>query len=140
MCCSALCSWDPTRLMFSRRQACLHKKVALFQLDTPHYSAANVLHASIPKGQQDPINVLSKCHLRGYWLQYGRGSENLSAEQPCGALPFEAFGQLHTRSAPCQAGPPYRVDLAPGGMPPRDSILRDKSESYVCSNKLFFCL
>lgn len=77
------------------------RRSSLFQLDAAHCSAANVLHAATPKGQQDPINAFSKRHLRGDQLRYGRGGENLTAKQPCGALPFEAFqpGQLHPRPA-----------------------------------------
>lgn len=77
------------------------RRSSLFQLDAAHCSAAKVLHTATPKGQQDPINVFSKRHLRGDQLRYGRGGENLTAKQPRGALPFETFqpGQLHPRPA-----------------------------------------
>lgn len=54
-----------------------------------------------PQRTARSYNVFSKRHLRGDRLRYGRGGENLTAKQPCGALPFEAFqsGQLHPRPA-----------------------------------------
>lgn len=86
---------------------------SLFQLDTAHLSAANVLRAATPKGQQDPIIVFSKRHLRGDQLRYGKGSENLTAKQPWGALPFEAL-------QPGQQCPFRRDELAPHEMHPCD--------------------
>lgn len=85
---------------------------SLFQQDTAQGSAAKVLHAATPKGQQDAINVLSKRHLGGYQLHTVRKRQWAShCRATMWSTPTEAL-QLHTRPAPCQAGSVLHVEVS----------------------------
>lgn len=88
-----------------------------------------------PQRTANPINVLSKHHFGGYQLQYGRGSENLTAEQPCWVPLTPAPHQAN--STPGWQCPPYRGKLAPDGIYLYDSAPRRMSEPQVHSNKLY---